>query len=499
LTVVSLPGDRAREIPDAPNLLDGRRVAGSTGAGERRSPVDGSLVATFALSGDDDVATAVRHARKAQPAWASRTVVERGQVLRAVAQTLERHADELVELVVRETGKPRRDAAGELGAAVEMGYFVAGEGRRFYGRTTTSAVPHKSVSLVRVPVGVAGLVVAANTPLPNYAWKVFPALLCGNAAVLKPSEHTPASATRFVELAHEGGVPPEVLQLVQGTGPVAGAALVESDVDLLSFTGSAAVGRQIAASTGARLVKTCLELGGKNPLVVCDDADLDRAVSAAVLSAFSNAGQRCAAGSRFVVMDPVYEEFRQRLAERTAALTVGTGDDADLGPVISEPQLEFMLSAIEEAQQAGAMVLTGGHRLTTDGLAAGYFMAPTVLEDTAADATALREELFGPVSVLQRVGDFDEAVRLANDTRYGLTAAVWTRSIDRAHYFVEHAQAGMVVVNGPTYGSEPHMAFGGLKQSGNGSREAGTEALDVYSDWKSVAVLHDPTSALTGP
>lgn len=462
---------------------------------ERRSPATGRPVGTYALSDSGDIAEAVRVARAAQRTWAARTVVDRGMVLRRLAQALESHSSQLVDLVALETGKPRRDAAGELGGAVEMGYFVAGEGRRFYGRTTTSAVPNKSVSLVRSPIGVAALIVAANTPLPNYAWKVFPALLCGNAAVLKPSEHTPFSATRFVQIAHEAGVPAGVLQLVHGHGAVAGAALADAAVDILSFTGSAAVGRRIAASTGSRLVKTCLELGGKNPLVVCDDADLDRAAHAAVLSAFSNAGQRCAAGSRFIVMDAVYDAFRERLLERTAALKVGSTDDCDLGPVVSESQLMFMLEAIEQARSAGVNILAGGRRLAQDGLADGYYLAPTLLEEPGDDLTAGREELFGPISAMFRVSTFAEALDRAEDTPYGLTAAVWTRSVDRAQVFVERAKAGMVVVNGPTFGSEPHMPFGGFKQSGNGFREAGTEALDVYSDWKSVSVLHDPDAA----
>jgi aldehyde dehydrogenase (NAD+) len=495
--VVSQPGESTGPgaLPDAPNLIDGELRGGSLGTAERRSPATGALVGTFALSDSQDVACAVRGARTAQPEWAARTVVDRGLVLRRLAQALEAHSDELVDLVAQETGKPRRDAAGELGAAVEMGYFVAGEGRRFYGRTTTSAVPHKSVSVVRSPIGVAGLIVAANTPLPNYAWKVFPALLCGNSAVLKPSEHTPLSATRFVQLAHEAGVPAGVLQLVHGHGAVAGAALADADVDVLSFTGSAAVGRRIAASTGSRLVKTCLELGGKNPLVVCDDADLDRAADAAVLSAFSNAGQRCAAGSRFIVMDGVYDSFKERLLDRTARLKVGSRDDCDLGPVVSEGQLTFMLDAVEAARSAGVPILAGGQRLTDGALADGCYLAPTLLEEPGEDVAAGREELFGPISALFRVSTFGEALDRANASPYGLTAAVWTASVDRAQVFVERAKAGMVVVNGPTYGSEPHMPFGGFKQSGNGFREAGTEALDVYSDWKSVVVVHDPDAA----
>lgn len=479
----------AGDLPRVANLIDGAHAPAAEGWLTKHRPADGTLLCELARSGPADVDAAVAAATKAQPAWAAQTPVARGDVVRRAAELLREHADELVELVCAETGKPPRDARGELGAAVEMGYFVAGEGRRFYGRTTTSAVPNKTVMLVRAPIGVAGLIVAANTPLPNYAWKVFPALLCGNAAVLKPSEHTPMSARRFAELVHEAGAPPGVLGVVQGTGGEAGAALVAHDgVDLVSFTGGSEVGRGIASVAGARLAKVALELGGKNPLVVCDDADLAKAANAAALSAFSNAGQRCAAGSRLIVLDAVYAEFRERLVELTQGLRVGTDDDADLGPVISERQLTRILEVVEGAVEGGAKLLAGGRRVPGE----GYFVEPTLLEDVAPDDLVSCTELFGPVACLYRVRDLTEALALANGSPYGLTAAIHTPSIHRAMHFAEHVQAGMAVVNGPTYGSEPHMPFGGFKQSGNGFREAGTEALDVFSDWKNVSILHDP-------
>jgi aldehyde dehydrogenase (NAD+) len=481
-------------VTDVLNLVDGKAVPAAGGEWlERHSPVTGEVIHRLPRSGADDVREVVAAARRAQPAWAALTPVERGNVIRRAAELLRDAGDELVDIVRAETGKPRGDAAGELGGAVEMAYFVAGEGRRFYGRTTTSAVPGKRVSIVRSPIGVAGLIVASNTPLPNYAWKVFPALLCGNAAILKPSEDTPRSAERFAELLHDAGVPAGILNVVHGLGTEAGAAIVEStDVDIVSFTGSCAVGRWIQATAGARLAKVCLELGGKNPFVVCDDADLDRAVEAAAMSAFSNAGQRCAAGSRMLVFESVYEAFRDRLVARAKSLRVGAGDDAEIGPVVNERQLTNMLASVEAARAAVATVLTGGERLTGPGLDGGCFLAPTLVEEPGRDAEISRRELFGPITCLYRVRDLDDAIDLANDTDFGLTAAIWTRDVDRALAFVERVQAGMAVVNGPTYGSEPHMPFGGFKQSGNGFREAGTEALDVYSDWKSVAFLGVP-------
>jgi aldehyde dehydrogenase (NAD+) len=354
-------------------------------------------------------------------------------------------------------------------------------------------VPNKTALVVRQPLGVAGLIIAANTPIANVAWKVFPAILCGNTAVLKAAEDTPATAWAVAALAHELGLPPGVFNVVQGLGEEAGAPLVaHPDVPVVSFTGSCEVGRIIGRVAGARLAKVCLELGGKNPLIVCDDADLPRAVEAAVLSAFSNAGQRCAAGSRLIVFEAVYDEFRRLLLERIARLRVGTDDSADFGPVINAGQLDQMLAALASARRSGAAVIAGGQRLTGPGYDGGYFLAPTLLEGAGAGDAISRTELFGPITALYRVRDWEEALTVANASPFGLTAAVWTRSIHRAMEFIGRIESGVAVVNGATYGSEPHMPFGGLKDSGNGLREAGTEALDIYSDWKTVYINHDP-------
>ncbi|HWP02619.1 MAG TPA: aldehyde dehydrogenase family protein [Gemmatimonadaceae bacterium] len=456
-------------------------------------PATGRVVAEVARSQRDDVTAAVCAAQRAQPGWASTTVVRRGETLRALTLELQAHQMEMARIVAAETGKSLKDAMAECVGAIEMGFFVASEGRRYYGRTTTSAIEHRVAMTVRQPLGVAGLIIAANTPLANVAWKVFPALLCGNAVVLKPAEDTPLSAWAFARLAAAAAVPAGVLNVVHGYGDEAGAPLVECpDVAVVSFTGSCEVGRTIARVASGRLAKVCLELGGKNPLVVCDDADLERAVEAAALSGFSNAGQRCAAGSRVIVFDRVYEEFRERLVQRVGRLRVGTANGDDFGPVINEMQLNGMLAAIEAAKTRGIRVLTGGHRLSGPGYDGGYFLAPTILEGAGPDDAVSQTELFGPIIALYRVRTLDDAVQLANQSPFGLTAAVWTRSIHRAMVFMERVQAGVVSVNGPTYGSEPHLPFGGLKASGNGLREAGTEALDVYSDWKTIYLNHDP-------
>ena len=482
----------AVEVRTIGNVIGGdERPAVSGATFEKLAPATGEVLSVVARSDAVDTHSAIAAAAEAQPGWAARTVEERGRILRRVAQLLERDRDDLARVVAEETGKSRKDARAETDGAIELGYFMAGEGRRFYGRTMPSAVPNRQAMTVRQPIGVAGLIIAANTPIANVAWKVFPALLCGNAAVLKASEDTPETALVFARLAVEAGLPAGVLNVVQGYGEEAGQPLVEDPrVAVVSFTGSTAVGRMIARVAGERLAKVCLELGGKNPLVVCDDANLEQAAAAAALSAFSNAGQRCAAGSRLIVFDAVYERFRDLLVERARAQQVGPGDEHDFGPVINERQLENMLAAVRRAREAGATVLTGGERLPMP----GFYMTPTIVEGAAPDSEISCTELFGPITTLHRVADFGEAVAVANASPYGLTAAIWTASVHRSQEFVRRIVAGGVQVNGPTYGFEPHVPFGGQRNSGTGWREPGTEALDVYSDWKTVYVTHDPES-----
>jgi len=479
------------QIPNQIGHLDRMADGGQTFT--KMNPATGRPLCDVARSTRADVDLAVRRAKAAQPAWAALTVVRRGDVLRQIALLMRDRRDAIAALVAAETGKSRKDALGETDAAIEMGFFVAGEGRRFYGQTTTSAVPNKSAMVMRQPLGVAGLIIAANTPIANVAWKAFPALLCGNAAILKAAEDTPLSAWAFGVLAREAGVPDGVYTTLHGFGEEAGAPLVEHpDVAIVSFTGSCEVGRWIAETAGRRLAKVCLELGGKNPLIVCDDADLTNAVTWTLGSAFSNAGQRCAAGSRIIVFDEVYDRFKAMVVEATRKLKVGTGDTDDYGPVINEEQMRNMLAAVARAKDVGAVVLTGGARLTGPAYGDGYFVAPTIVEPVGPNDEITRSELFGPITCLYRVKDFDEAIALANDSPFGLTAAIHTQNIHRAMTFIGRIQAGVAVVNGGTYGSEPHMPFGGLRQSGNGWREAGTQALDVYSDLKTVYINHNP-------
>lgn len=404
--------------------------------------------------------------------------------------------DDLAGVVARETGKSRKDAAGEVGGAIQLGLFFASEGQRLYGRTTTSGTPHRQAMTVREPIGVAGLIVPANTPIANIAWKVFPALVCGNTAVLKPAEDAPGVAWMFGECTRQAGLPAGVLNVVHGLGSEAGSALVaDPRVAVISFTGSTRAGREIQRVAGERLARVSLELGGKNALVVCDDADLDEAAKWTVLSAFSNAGQRCASASRIIVFDAVYDAFRDRLLERIGKIRVGPADEDDFGPVINERQLNAMTAAIDRACNGGARLLTGGRRLAGEAHRDGYYLAPTVLEQVSAEDPLSCEELFGPITALYRVSGFEDAVALANNSPYGLTACIHTTSVDRAWMFCRTVQAGVAVVNAGTYGSEPHMPFGGVRQSGNGTREPGTEALDVYSSLKDIYMNLSPARA----
>jgi aldehyde dehydrogenase (NAD+) len=457
------------------------------------SPVSGKELSRVARSRAEDVQRAVQSARRAQAAWADSTPVHRGELLYEIAQSMRKYQEEIATIVSLETGMSLKQARGETGGAIAQAEFMAGEGRRLYGRTTTSAVPNKYASVVRQPLGLAGLIIAANTPIANVAWKVFPALICGNAAILKAAEDTPATAWIVGRIAKEVGLPAGVLNIIQGYGEEAGAPLVANpEVDVISFTGSTAVGRQIASVAGERLAKVSLELGGKNPLVVCDDADLDNAAQWVMLSAFNNAGQRCASGSRIIIFDAIYDEFRDMLIEHTKRLKVGPGDEDDFGPVINQKQLDNMLAVVDRAKQKGAVILTGGHRLTDPSHADGFYMAPTLIENVDPLDEISTTEVFGPITCLYRVKDFTEALHLANDSPYGLTACIHSRSIHRAIEFSQKVHAGVAVVNAGTYGSEPHMPFGGLKQSGNGTREPGTEALDVYSDLKDIYINIDP-------
>lgn len=477
-----------------PNWIDGRPTPPRGDAWlDKLDPHSGETLSSFADSSAEDAAAAVAAAQTAFEGWCGLTPVKRGQILADVVAAMKRRADELAECIARETGKPPQDAKGETGGAILQGEYFAGEGMRLYARSLTSGTPGKSSHTVRQPRGVAALIVPANTPIANIAWKVFPALVCGNTVVLKAAEDAPRIALLFAELCREAGLPDGVLNVLQGRGTPAGAALVEDPrVAVISFTGSTGVGRWIAEVAGRRLARVSLELGGKNPFVVCDDADLDQAVHWASLSAFSNAGQRCAAGSRMIVFRGVYDAFRDKLVAKARSLKLGVAAGCDLGPVINRRQQQMILAAIEKAKAEGGRVLCGGGAPADPALAQGCYVEPTLIEGLATSAELSCKEVFGPVATLHVVDDLREALDLANATEYGLTAAIHTRSVDRAMWFAQRVRAGVANVNLGTFGSEPHMPFGGFGASGNGTREPGVEALDVYSELKNISFLTRP-------
>lgn len=477
--------------PQIPNWINGRIANPSDDAWlDKHDPHTGQLLCKAADSSVIDVQDAVGVAQHAFNDWAEQTPVKRGQILADIVSTMKAHANELADCIAHETGKPPQDAKGEVGGAILQAEYWAGEGMRLYGRSLTSGTPGKYSHTVRQPRGVAGLIVPANTPIANIAWKTFPALICGNTVVMKAAEDSPRIALLFAQLTKEAGLPDGVFNVIQGRGQPAGAALVEDPrVTVISFTGSTGVGRWIAEIGGRRLARVSLELGGKNSLTVCDDADIDQAVHWASLSAFSNAGQRCAAGSRILVCQRIYDQFRDKLVAKANSLKLGTAAGCDLGPVVNQRQQQNILAAIERAKTEGGTVLCGGDAPTDPELANGYYIQPTVIEGLQPSAELSCKELFGPVVTLLPVADIHEALALANATEYGLTAAIHTRNVDRAMWFAQRVKAGVANINLGTFGSEPHMPFGGFGASGNGTREPGIEALDVYSELKNISFL----------
>jgi aldehyde dehydrogenase (NAD+) len=475
--------------------IDDAEVASSTGGSfEKRCPIDDRVLARVTRGTADDVRRAVDAAACAAESWGRLPAPKRGEILGRAAAALRSEAHAFAEIIRSETGKPWKFAAAEVASSADLAAFMESEGSRCYGKTMTSPIPNRSVRTVRAPIGVCAAIMPFNSPLAGIAWKVFPALLCGNAVVAKSHELTPYTAVRFATLLKDAGLPSGVLSVVQGMGAEVGEPLIQdARVGLVSFTGSVATGKAIQRTVSERpvLAKVCLELGGKNPLVVCDDADLALAADHAVLSAFIDAGQRCAAGSRIIVFDRVYDAFRDAIVKQVARVKVGSAADDECGPVISPQSLERLQRAVEAAVGAGGRLLCGGGRV--DALAPGYYFAPTILEHVDPAGAISQQELFGPVTCLYRVKDFHEAIDLANATTFGLTGAIHTVNSNRIEEFIARYRGGLVSINGPTYGAGPHMPFGGVKNSGNGFREPGTEALDVYCEWKTIVVNHDPT------
>jgi aldehyde dehydrogenase (NAD+) len=451
------------------------------------NPSTGELIETFPRSSAEDVDRAVATAKAAWEEWRLVPAPERGNILFRFAQILERSKPELSELMTREMGKVKAEAGGDVQEAIDMAYYMGGEGRRMFGQTTPSELRDKFMMSVRMPVGVVGAITPWNFPIAIPAWKLCPALVCGNTVVLKPAEDTPLLAQRFVDLLYEAGLPEGVVQVVHGFGEEAGDALVRHpDVPIITFTGSRETGIAVTKAAADRLKHVHLELGGKNAIIVMDDADLDLAVDGIIWSAFGTAGQRCTAASRVIVHRAVYGELQKKLVARAEAMKVGAPweDDTDIGPVINETAVDKIHSYTEIGNDEGAKLLTGGERV--DG--PGFYYRPTVFADVEPGMRIAQEEIFGPTTALIPVDSFDDAVRAANSVRYGLSSSIFTRDVNKAFKAMRDLQTGITYINAGTTGAEVHLPFGGTKDTGNGHREAGQAALDVFTEWKSIYV-----------
>ena len=459
---------------------------------ENKNPADTSeILGLFADSGPEDVELAVTAAREASPAWKALPAPKRGEILYRAAEILVRRKEELSRDMTREMGKVLDETRGDVQEAIDMTYYMAGEGRRQFGQTTPSEMPSKFQMSVRQPVGIAGLITPWNFPMAIPSWKMTPALVLGNTVVIKPATDTPLSVVHLIEALAEAGLPKGVVNMVTGSGAEVGSPLMHhKDVGVVSFTGSTGIGRKVSLACAPAFKHCHLEMGGKNVIMVMDDANLDLAVEGAVWGGFGTTGQRCTAASRVVVHKRVYGAFTERFVARVKALRVGNGLDpkVQMGPCVSQSQRATVESYVEIAKGEGAKLLAGGHRLDQGEHAKGYFHEPTVFGDCDPGMRVSCEEIFGPVVSLIPVGSLDEAIAVGNSVEYGLSASIYTQDINQAFTAMREMYTGIFYVNAPTIGAETHLPFGGTKNTGNGHREACVQALDVFSEWKSIYI-----------
>ena len=459
---------------------------------EDRNPANtDELVGMFPASGAEDVERAVEAAKAAYNKWRLTPAPKRAEILFHAAEILVARKEDYARDMTREMGKVLAETRGDVQEAIDMTYLMAGEGRRQFGHTTPSELPDKFAMAVRSPIGVAGLITPWNFPMAIPSWKAMPALICGNTVVLKPAEDTPLSTYNLTQVLSEAGLPPGVLNVVFGYGPDAGAPMLNNpDVGLVSFTGSTEVGRIVSQACAPTFKKCHLEMGGKNIIIVMDDANLDLAIEGAVWGGFGTSGQRCTAASRVAVQKGVYRQFVEKFVARVKALKVGDGLDpaTHMGPCINEQQLQTVIKYVDIGSAEGAKLSAGGHRLETGVHARGWFHEPTVFTDCDPEMRVCQEEIFGPVVSVIPFDSFDDAISIANGVKYGLSAAIYTRNVNQAFRAQRDLETGIVYVNAPTIGAETHLPFGGTKNTGNGHREAGLAALDFYSEWKTVYV-----------
>ncbi len=457
---------------------------------ESRNPADArEVIGVVADSRATDVDAAVLSARKAYGLWAGIPAPKRGEILYRVAEILVKRKDALGQMIVREMGKVLPEALGEVQEAIDMTYYMAGEGRRLCGETVPSELCDKDAKSVRVPIGVFGLITPWNFPLAIPSWKIMPALISGNTVVFKPSEETPVCAERFVRILEEAGLPPGVVNLVHGFGETAGEPIVRHPgVDAISFTGSNAVGERLAVLCAERHKPFTMETGGKNPVMIMDDADIDLAVEGAIFGGFGTSGQRCTAASRLIVHEAIHDVFVKKYVERAARLRLGSGlnKKTDVGPVVSAAACRKVLDYIEIGKQEGAHLVLGGGVHRGGACAHGYFIRPTVFIDVHPEMRIAQEEIFGPVVCVLKASNLTEAIAIANQTAFGLSAAIYTRDVNQSAIAERDLDVGLVYVNASTIGAEIQLPFGGTKRTGAGPREAGGRggALDAYTKWK---------------
>jgi acyl-CoA reductase-like NAD-dependent aldehyde dehydrogenase len=475
------------------NFINGEWVEGRQGRTfEDRNPANSDeLVGIFPSSTQEDVNDAVDAAKAAFRKWRLVPAPRRAEILYRAAETLVKRKEDLARDMTREMGKPLSEARGDVQEAIDMTYYMAGEGRRLFGQTVPSELPNKFAMSVRDSLGVVGMITPWNFPMAIPSWKIMPALICGNTVVIKPAEDTPLSTYNLVQILVESGLPGGVLNIVNGMGPDAGAPLVtHPGVAAVSFTGSTETGRLVNQACAPSFKPCHLEMGGKNIIVVMDDANLDLAVEGAVWGGFGTSGQRCTAASRVAVHKKVYGEFLDRFTTRTKALKLGDGLDPDtqVGPVINETQLQTVMKYVEIGKSEGARLVAGGRRAESGGLAHGWYHEPTIFADVEPRMRIAQEEIFGPVVDVIPFSSFDEAIEIANNVKYGLSASLYTRDVNQAYRAMRDLETGIVYVNAPTIGAEIQLPFGGTKGTGNGHREAGTAAIDFYSEWKTLYI-----------
>lgn len=481
------------DIPRYKNLIKGKWVEAASGSYfPKKNPANAEdIIGEFPETNAEEVDAAVEAARLAYQAWRLFPAPKRAEILFRAAERLAREKDSLARDMTREMGKVLKEAQGDVQEAIDMTYFLAGEGRRLHGHTTPSELQEKFMMSTRVPLGVVAAITPWNFPMAIPSWKLIPALVTGNTVVLKPSPEAPHSAYNFVRILQESGMPDGVVNLVTGTGAAAGSQLVSHpDVSIVSFTGSTETGRAINQAASASFKRISLEMGGKNAIIILEDADLDLAVDGALWGGFGTTGQRCTAASRILVHAKVHDRFLNRFAQRAEKLKVGDGLDhtVEMGPVISEPQLYKIEKYVQIGKEEGARLITGGSRLKDTPYDRGYFYRPTIFSEVNRKMRIAREEIFGPVVSVLRVEDFDEAIDICNDTVYGLSSSIYTADVNQAFRAMRDLNTGITYVNAPTIGAEVHLPFGGTKSTGNGHREGGPTAIDLFTEWKTLYV-----------